>query len=42
LKKTYQEYRDQFKVTGGGVKEGDDAVNLAGKYHHKRLIKDIS
>ena len=29
-------------MTGGGVKEGDDAVNLAGKYHHKRLIKDIS
>jgi len=29
-------------VTGDGVKEGNDAVNLAGKYYHKKLMKDIS
>ncbi|KAF9536441.1 hypothetical protein CPC08DRAFT_771567 [Agrocybe pediades] len=31
LKKTYQQYRAEFKVTGGGVKEGDDAINLTEK-----------
>jgi hypothetical protein len=31
LKKLYQTYRRQFLVTGGGVKDDDDAINLAGE-----------
>lgn len=31
LKKLYQTYRRQFLVTGEGVKEDDDAINLAGE-----------